>query len=82
MPIFEYACGDCGHVQEALILTPAQHHGMQCQRCGSNRMAKLMSAHSAAPVRYGREKGHTCCGREERCAAPPCSSGGGCHKGT
>lgn len=40
MPIFEYACGECGHKFEALVRSdrPAQ-----CPECRSTELNKLLS---------------------------------------
>jgi putative FmdB family regulatory protein len=74
MPIFEYSCPECGAVQEALVL--GEYAGpAHCNRCGAGPLERVLSAPSAMTA-YNRPKGHTCCGREERCETPPCSSGG------
>ena len=43
MPIFEYKCKECDHVTEVLE-RPGSRAGHKCQKCGSSRMAKLLSA--------------------------------------
>jgi putative FmdB family regulatory protein len=58
MPIFEYACGECGHKFEALVRSdrPAQ-----CPKCQSTELDKLLSVFatttassaSAAPMPNG-----------------------------
>ena len=51
----------------------------RCPDCGSDDMERLISASymiKSAPV-----TGNTCCGRTERCATPPCSSGDTCQRG-
>ena len=45
MPLFDFLCADCGHVAEMLVFneTPT----VQCEKCGSSNLKKLMSAHSS-----------------------------------
>jgi hypothetical protein len=51
-----------------------------CPQCGSPLLEKLFSAPNVIS-RWGQPSGGgTCCGREERCAAPPCSTGETCRR--
>jgi putative FmdB family regulatory protein len=76
MPIYEYQCKECGAVSEYLM-----HHSstdqILCKTCGSTLMEKVLSPTAMLSKIPRRAPGKTCCGREERCATPPCSSGGG-----
>jgi putative FmdB family regulatory protein len=74
MPIYEYRCRDCGSVFEALVRGEAA----TCVRCGSTSLDKLLSVPAVLSGETARPAGHTCCGRDERCDAPPCSTGGSC----
>jgi putative FmdB family regulatory protein len=84
MPIYEYRCGNCGERVEVLI-RPSAGSGHRpdsgapsCPECGSPLLEKLFSAPNVIS-RWGQPSGGgTCCGREERCAAPPCSTGETC----
>jgi putative FmdB family regulatory protein len=84
MPIYEYRCGNCGERVEVLI-RPSTGSGQgpnsgapSCPECGSPLLEKLFSAPNVIS-RWGQPSGGgTCCGREERCAAPPCSTGETC----
>jgi putative FmdB family regulatory protein len=78
MPIYEYRCRDCGASFEVLVRAGTT---VVCPHCGSSSLAKLLSALFVSSAQTSREAGHTCCGREERCAAPPCSAGGTCRRG-
>ena len=51
-----------------------------CSNCGSLDMEKIMSAASFLDDGPNRRPGSTCCGREERCSTPPCSTGGVCRR--
>ena len=42
MPIYEYRCGKCGEVSEALVL--GREERLSCSSCGSEDLTKLMSA--------------------------------------
>jgi len=43
MPLFDYRCQECGHLTEFLesLDSNARH---QCEHCGSDRVAKAISA--------------------------------------
>jgi len=78
MPIYEYRCRDCGATFEVLVRAGAS---VVCPHCGSTSWDKLLSAPFVLSGQTARQAGHTCCGREERCAEPPCSGGGTCRRG-
>lgn len=40
MPIYEYACGDCGHKFEALVRSSTTP---ECPTCHSKKLEKLLS---------------------------------------
>jgi putative FmdB family regulatory protein len=78
MPIYEYRCGNCGERVEVLIRP--NRGAPSCPECGSSLSEKLFSAPNVIS-RWGEPSGGgTCCGREERCAAPPCSTGETCRR--
>jgi len=79
MPIYEFQCEACGAVSEVLV-GMGKDEPVQCSRCGSPEMKRILSASSFSVASPGRMPGHTCCGREERCESPPCSGGGTCRK--
>ncbi|MBN1135528.1 MAG: zinc ribbon domain-containing protein [Anaerolineae bacterium] len=78
MPIYEYHCATCQARVEVLVrsyaTTPA------CPNCGSPLTDKLFSAPHLLSGESRRPAGHTCCGRDERCDAPPCSGGSACRR--
>jgi len=79
MPIYEYRCNHCGTISEFLVGVGSNEQTLRCKQCGSPQLEKMISApHSLK--RGGRTSGHTCCGREERCSTPPCSTGGSCRR--
>ena len=75
MPIYEYRCRNCGATFEILVRTGTV---VLCSHCGSLLVDKLISAPFVSSGQTARQAGHTCCGREERCTAPPCSEGSTC----
>ena len=79
MPIYEFKCRDCGKITEVL-LRGVDNTPSACPYCGSGALEKLFSA-SHLVRGEGRAQGSTCCGREERCDKPPCSSEDGCQRG-
>ncbi len=78
MPIYEYRCAHCGRISEIWQGVGTRSDSLQCRHCGDRRMEKLLSATHA--LMNPRPKGATCCGREERCNKPPCSSDGPCRR--
>jgi putative FmdB family regulatory protein len=79
MPIYEYRCKACGTITEFLTGV-GEDISISCSNCGSVEMEKVMSAASFLGRAMERMPGRTCCGREERCSSPPCSSGGACRR--
>ena len=78
MPIYEYLCRNCGERVEVLIRSDSS--APSCPQCGSPLLEKLLSVPNVIS-RWGQPSGGgTCCGREERCATPPCSTGGVCRR--
>ena len=77
MPIYEYRCADCGRTFEALV---RGKRVVSCPDCGSSSLEKLLSAATVLSGSTSRPSGRTCCGRSERCNAPPCSTGSACRR--
>jgi putative FmdB family regulatory protein len=78
MPLYEYRCGVCGAEFELLVRS---NTAVVCPDCGNVSVERLISAPFISSGQTSRQAGHTCCGREERCSAPPCSEGDGCRRG-
>ena len=74
MPIYEYKCNECGGVQEVLHTSMRDVESVKCPSCGSEDLARLISAFNVS-MGGTSNKGLTCCGKEERCSTPPCSVG-------
>ncbi len=79
MPIYDYKCQKCGQKVEIFQKTLTQKP-VVCPDCGSTQMEKLITAPGVILKSGDRFGGSTCCGREERCETPPCSSGDGCRR--
>jgi putative FmdB family regulatory protein len=79
MPIYEYRCGTCGERVEVLVRSDAATP--LCPTCHSPLTDKLFSTPHLLSEQNRRPAGRTCCGREERCEAPPCSAGEPCRHG-
>jgi putative FmdB family regulatory protein len=77
MPIYDFKCRDCGRTSEVLLRTTGKM--VFCPSCGSENMERLISASYMVKTDLSAP-GTTCCGREERCATPPCSTRGTCHR--
>jgi len=78
MPLYEYRCRDCSATFEVLVRAGTN---VVCPHCGSASWDKLVSAPFVSSGQTARLPGRTCCGREERCTAPPCSEGDVCRRG-
>jgi putative FmdB family regulatory protein len=79
MPIFEYLCKDCGASSEHLVMGN-EAEAILCKQCGSALVDKVLSTSTILSHIPHRAPGKTCCGREERCTTPACSSGESCCK--
>jgi putative FmdB family regulatory protein len=79
MPIYEYRCKQCGATSEFLVGVSSTEKTLRCKQCGSPKLEKMISVSHSLKVEK-RTPGHTCCGREERCSTPPCSTSGGCRR--
>jgi putative FmdB family regulatory protein len=80
MPIYEYRCHDCGALSEFLVGIGSKGEPLTCKQCGGSQLEKMISiSHTLKGARS--LPGHTCCGKEERCSTPPCSTDGGCRRG-
>lgn len=79
MPLYEFRCRDCGKVWEEFWRN--QHHRhTNCPDCHSDNAQRLFSASHMIRGADRPMPARTCCGKEERCETPPCSTGGGCHR--
>jgi putative FmdB family regulatory protein len=78
MPIYEYRCANCGETTEVLVQSVGVNPS--CSSCGSPVLEKLVSAPYVMSSESMRPKGRTCCGQEDRCATPPCSTESGCRR--
>ena len=43
MPIFEYACAECGHKFEKLVLSASRAKEIECLECQSKSVNKALS---------------------------------------
>lgn len=77
MPIFDMKCLECGKVSEGFIR--GSDRAPRCPDCGSYNSEKLISSPYMIKSN-NREPSTTCCGRDERCDKPPCSTGGMCRR--
>ena len=77
MPIYEYRCETCGEQVEVLVRSESTP--LTCPNCGSSRLEKLLSVPYVMSGER-RPAGLTCCGRDERCEASPCSTDDACRR--
>lgn len=79
MPIYEYHCRQCDRPVEVWLRSGADQP--LCPECGSALQDKLLTAPHMMSAEASRPAGLTCCGREERCDSPGCSTEQGCQRG-
>lgn len=48
MPLYEYTCEACGHRFEILQRMGAGSQGVQCPRCGSQEVKRLVSTFASS----------------------------------
>ncbi len=78
MPIYEYQCKSCGKISEELVQGFSSSKIPKCPDCGRVMERRLSSPNL---VKSGASiHGKTCCGREERCETPACSTGSQCRR--
>lgn len=46
MPIYEFQCSACGHVFEVLTTSSSNSTEVQCSKCRSDKVTKILSAGS------------------------------------
>lgn len=84
MPIYEYKCENCGKIIEVFQRGAKQENPQEnpivCSDCGSTNLTRLFSVPGMVRMGSSVPEGTTCCGRTERCEAPPCSTDGVCER--
>jgi len=53
MPIYEYACSQCGKPFEELILRKSDEDDVRCPKCRSRKVERLLSRPAAARMGDG-----------------------------
>lgn len=48
MPLYEYRCGECGHVFETLVRSATRHEEITCPACGSKSVERQISVFGVA----------------------------------
>lgn len=70
MPLYDFACDDCGTKFERLVRRPAELPEVDCPKCGGTHVNRELSL-PAAPIAAGQEL-PTACGSGPPCGAPWC----------
>ena len=60
MPFYEYECGGCGQRFEKLVSLSEARRGMECPKCGSKSVRKLMSVFARAGDQSDASECPTC----------------------
>jgi putative FmdB family regulatory protein len=69
MPIFEYACDDCGTKFEKLLRRATEANDVRCPSCGHDHLTTQYSTFSA------QTKSAAASGTPQNCGAGMCGSG-------
>jgi len=77
-PIYEYRCENCRERVEVLVRSEMSAPPT-CPNCGSPLLEKLLSVPYVMKGQR-RPAGLTCCGQEDRCEAPACSTDEVCRR--
>ncbi len=43
MPIYEFRCTDCGHLQEVIVSGGSREIAMKCEECGGETLERVLS---------------------------------------
>ena len=78
MPIYTYRCKRCGSMFDFLKVKRSEKP--VCPKCKSIDLEKQITAAGVIMSSSAKPAGQTCCGRDERCSAPPCSDSGSCQR--
>ncbi|MCB9482335.1 MAG: zinc ribbon domain-containing protein [Desulfobacteraceae bacterium] len=57
MPIYEFECNDCGEIFESLVLQGREDEIIECSKCKSSNIKKLLSPGSFRPNGIPKGKG-------------------------
>ena len=79
MPIYQYRCRDCDEISEMMLPMQQEDLIINCRSCGSSNIERLISVPGLIKV-GATAHGATCCGRDERCETPACSTGDACRR--
>lgn len=72
MPIYEFACNECGNRFEVLRLSSKGFNGIECPKCHGKKVSKEMSTFSPA---MGSTSSSSCESAGCQSPFPSCSSG-------
>ena len=78
MPVYDYRCRDCGKLQEVFVRSIGGSP-QSCAGCGGEHLERVPSAFHMLSSPRG-SGATTCCGRDERCDSPPCSTDDVCRR--
>jgi putative FmdB family regulatory protein len=70
MPLYDFACDDCGTKFERLVRREADPAAVDCPQCGGIKVSRELSL-PAAPL-GGTQELPTACGIGPPCGAPGC----------
>lgn len=73
MPIFEYACEQCGETFETLVRSP--RHEVSCPGCSSSNIHKLVSMFARSPRSESGVSGYSPGGASSGSGCSGCSGG-------
>ena len=60
MPLYEYACEDCGKTFEQLVSVQNRDNGVECPECGSSKVERLISSFAIGKSGASSSAGASC----------------------
>jgi len=70
MPIYEFRCAKCGHIQEFLTTSTTEQLELKCQECQGDELERVLSQVSYAMGSSGSSQGSSCPSATTRNCAP------------
>jgi len=70
MPIFEFKCVKCGHIQEFILKNSQEKVELKCEKCGSEELTRVLSQVSFAVSSSGGKATLT----SKKCGSNTCTT--------
>ena len=75
MPTYDFACGACGRVTEALLRKFSDPGPEVCPSCGASGLKRMLAAPNVIVGQRAKAACETCPSRQEGCTTRACAEG-------